>query len=129
MAGSFYSVKKAYGHVFAEGIWYFTTSEDTKCAEGFWKPKGETCVIFRTSSVIGSRTTLEFYEATTPNVLKTDWVMQQYIITQKEKSQNSKAMVFYELISYIPFFADVFLHPTCLSTAGLVGYAGLRFTL
>lgn len=110
-------------------VWFLTSSEDTKFAEGFWKPKGEPNEIFTNSSITGWRTTFEFYEGTTPHVLKTDWVLQQYKITQKGQSKNIKPMVFNEPNSYIFFFADIFLHPTCQSTAGLVGYAGLQFTL
>ncbi|XP_034675869.1 NAC domain-containing protein 92-like [Vitis riparia] len=73
-------------------VWYLTSSEDTKFAEGFWKPKGEPYEIFSNSSITGWRTTFEFYEGTTPHVLKTDWVLQQYKITQKGQSKNIKPM-------------------------------------
>lgn len=81
-------------------------------------------MVFRNSSITGWRATLEFYEGTAPHALKTDWVMQQYKITQKGESKDIEPMVFNEPTSYI-LIADVFLHPTCLSTAGLVGFAGL----
>lgn len=76
----------------SDRFWYLTSSEDTKFAEGFWKPKGEPYEIFSNSSITGWRTTFEFYEGTTPHVLKTDWVMQQYKITQKGQSKNIKPM-------------------------------------
>ncbi|XP_059636406.1 NAC domain-containing protein 96-like [Cornus florida] len=74
-----------------DGIWYLIRSEEKKDAEfGFWRTKGEACVIFTNSSIAGWRTTLEFYEGRAPLGQKTNWVMQEYWITHKGACESSK---------------------------------------
>ncbi|KAK6939506.1 NAC domain [Dillenia turbinata] len=73
------------------GIWYLTHSVVDKNAEmGFWKVRGDACRIFTNSSIIGWRTTLDFYMGQVPREHKTDWVMQEYSITLKEQCENVK---------------------------------------
>ncbi|GMP45074.1 hypothetical protein CsSME_00013735 [Camellia sinensis var. sinensis] len=71
-------------------IWCFICSEQKKASEhGFWKPRGEACEIFTNSNIIGWRTTLEFYEGRAPHERRTNWLMQEYSITQKQLHSNS----------------------------------------
>ncbi|XP_075484881.1 uncharacterized protein LOC142524700 [Primulina tabacum] len=54
---------------------------------GFWKPKGRACKIYSNSVINGWRSTLEYYEGKAHDAAQTtDWVMQEYSITQKEIS-------------------------------------------
>ncbi|XAR61799.1 hypothetical protein NMG60_11016317 [Bertholletia excelsa] len=65
-------------------IWYFTSSEQKKDSEhGFWKAKGDACKIFTNSSIDGWRKTLEFYNGQAPYGQRTNWLMQEYRVTQK----------------------------------------------
>ncbi|KAI8014684.1 NAC domain-containing protein 78 [Camellia lanceoleosa] len=71
-------------------IWCFIRSEQKKASEhGFWKARGEACEIFANSNIIGWRTTLEFYEGRAPHERRTNWLMQEYSITQKQLHSNS----------------------------------------
>ncbi|KAA8537666.1 hypothetical protein F0562_027344 [Nyssa sinensis] len=74
-----------------DGVWYFICSEQKKDTEiGSWKAKGEACEIFANAAITGWRTTLEFYEGQAPNGQKTDWIMQEYMISDKGLCENSK---------------------------------------
>ncbi|KAL8166067.1 hypothetical protein V2J09_007566 [Rumex salicifolius] len=65
-----------------EGIWFIVYSKDPKQAEvGIWKAKDDPCQIYTNSSFTGWRTTLEFYKGQSNNSRRTDWVMQDYSIT------------------------------------------------
>ncbi|KAI3762874.1 hypothetical protein L1987_53316 [Smallanthus sonchifolius] len=61
-------------------LWYLCSGvkKDAKC--GFWQETGAPCETFSNSDIIGWRTTLQFYEDL---ARKTDWVMQEYRITEK----------------------------------------------
>ncbi|ONI32747.1 hypothetical protein PRUPE_1G383200 [Prunus persica] len=77
-----------------DGFWYFIHSNENKPTNfGYWRTKGEACRIFSNSSITGWRATLEFYQGQAPNESKTDWVMQEYWLTQKKLSEDSKAKV------------------------------------
>lgn len=83
----------------SEVIWYVVHSEDPKQTElGSWKAKGDPCQLWSESSVVGWRTTLEFYEGRSPDENRTDWVMQEYSISHKgsdkEKACTSLCRVF-----------------------------------
>lgn len=74
-----------------DGVWYLLCSkENTSAQHGQWRAKGETCEIFSNSYIIGWRTTLEFFEGQVPNERKTDWVMQEFRITQKRLYGDKK---------------------------------------
>ncbi|KAI3684808.1 hypothetical protein L6452_34034 [Arctium lappa] len=66
-------------------LWYFCScvKKDAKC--GFWVETGDACEMVSNSTILGSRTTLQFYEGQAPHGRKTDWVMQEYRITEKFK--------------------------------------------
>ncbi|XP_068309602.1 NAC domain-containing protein 83-like isoform X3 [Pyrus communis] len=73
------------------GFWYFIRSSESNPTNiGQWRAKGEASRIFSNSSVYGWRATLEFYQCQTPHETKTNWVMQEYWITQKKSSESSK---------------------------------------
>ncbi|CAL8988734.1 unnamed protein product [Prunus brigantina] len=75
-----------------DGFWYFIHSNENKPTNfGYWRTKGEACRIFSNSSITGWRATLEFYQGQAPHESKTDWVMQEYWLTQKKLSEDSKA--------------------------------------
>jgi len=79
---------------YAEDIWYLLrVKENDDTGLGFWKVKGEACKLFSNSAITGWRTTLEFFEGQVPHERKTDWLMQEYWITQKEHSEKRKAKV------------------------------------
>ncbi|KAL0392002.1 UNVERIFIED_CONTAM: NAC domain-containing protein 78 [Sesamum radiatum] len=74
-----------------EGIWYLVPSNEKKeCVDGFWKAKGESCKIYSNSKITGWRTTLEYYERQVPHGQRTNWLMQEYRITQKELCDKDK---------------------------------------
>lgn len=75
-----------------EDIWYLLrVKENDDTGLGFWKVKGEACKLFSNSAITGWRTTLEFFEGQVPHERKTDWLMQEYWITQKEHIEKRKA--------------------------------------
>ncbi|CAK7347675.1 unnamed protein product [Dovyalis caffra] len=77
---------------YADDIWYLLHSkENDNTGLGFWKVKYEACKLFSNSAITGWRTTLEFFEGRVPYERKTDWLMQEYRITQKAQSEKSKA--------------------------------------
>lgn len=67
-------------------LWYFCSTVKKESDIGFWQETGEPCEIFSNSAISGFRTTLRFYEGNTPHGRKTDWVMQEYRITEKYKT-------------------------------------------
>ncbi|KAK4434491.1 NAC domain-containing protein 76 [Sesamum alatum] len=74
-----------------EGIWYLVQSNEKKeCVDGFWKANGESCKIYSNSKITGWRTTLEYFEGRDPHGQRTDWLMQEYRITQKELCDKDK---------------------------------------
>ncbi|CAN6539426.1 unnamed protein product [Malus baccata var. baccata] len=74
-----------------DGFWYFIrSSESSPTNIGQWRAKGEASRIFSNSSIYGWRATLEFYRGQAPHETKTNWVMQEYWITQKKSSESSK---------------------------------------
>ncbi|KAF9617114.1 hypothetical protein IFM89_033280 [Coptis chinensis] len=76
-------------------ISHYSNSEDPKAAEsGYWKATGECRRIFTNSSIIGSRSTLEFYTGQAPNGMETYWIMQYCRTDQKGHSEIAKAKVF-----------------------------------
>ncbi|PSR99707.1 NAC domain-containing protein [Actinidia chinensis var. chinensis] len=67
-----------------DGIWYLIHPDHNKKSEhGFWRARGEATEIFMNSVIKGWRTTLDFYEGRAPHGQRTNWVMQEYRITQK----------------------------------------------
>lgn len=67
-------------------LWYFCSTVKKESDIGFWQETGEPCEIFSNSAISGFRTTLRFYEGNTAHGRKTDWVMQEYRITEKYKT-------------------------------------------
>ncbi|KAI3513193.1 hypothetical protein L1887_20520 [Cichorium endivia] len=65
------------------GLWYFCSEVKKESEFGFWVETGEPCEIFSNSVIHGFRTTLRFYEGRVPHGGKTDWVMEEYRITEK----------------------------------------------
>ncbi|XP_031254813.1 NAC domain-containing protein 26-like [Pistacia vera] len=75
-----------------DGLWFLVPYKDKTIAQnGHWKAKGEACEIFSNSVITGWRTTLEFYEVQNQHERKTDWVMQEFRITQKKWCESKKA--------------------------------------
>ncbi|CAN1835873.1 NAC domain-containing protein 78 [Linum perenne] len=74
-------------------IWYFISKsvENKDTGKGFWKMKGESLKLFTDSMITGWRSTLEYYEGEEPKGLKTDWLMQQYWVSEKDIGESSKA--------------------------------------
>lgn len=78
-----------------DGLWFLVPYKDKKIVQhGHWKEKGEACEIFSNCVITGWRTTLEFYEGQDPHERKTNWVMQEFRITQKKWCESKKAEVF-----------------------------------
>ncbi|KAL2489447.1 NAC transcription factor 29-like [Forsythia ovata] len=74
-----------------DGIWFLVPSSETKETDcGFWKSKGDDCEIYSNSLITGWRTTLEFFEGQAPHGQRTDWLMQEYRVTQKALCNKSK---------------------------------------
>ncbi|GAV59631.1 NAM domain-containing protein, partial [Cephalotus follicularis] len=77
---------------FADGMWYFVCREEkVATVHGVWIAKGEACELFSNSFIIGRMTTLDYYEGQVPHGHKTNWVMQEFKITEKRQSKNSNA--------------------------------------
>ncbi|KAG9137089.1 hypothetical protein Leryth_011919 [Lithospermum erythrorhizon] len=76
-----------------EGIWYLLHSDEKKETElGSWKEKGEACRIYENSKITGWRTTREFFQGPPLALKKTDWVIQEYKITQNKQCEQNKLM-------------------------------------
>lgn len=81
-----------------DGVWYIMHSNVNKENDfGFWEVKEEASEVFRNSSIIGWRRTLEFVEFVDYPEKRTDWVMQEYRMTQKgqyvtDKEKELRAM-------------------------------------
>lgn len=74
-----------------EGIWYLVDANEKKdSVYGFWKDKGETCKIYSNSSIFGWRASLEYFEGQAPHEQRTDWLMHEHKITQKELNYKDK---------------------------------------
>ncbi|CAI0435402.1 unnamed protein product [Linum tenue] len=74
-------------------VWYLIekSMENNKNTEtGFWKVKGEALKLFTNAAFTGWRSTLEYYEGQDPSVLKTDWLMQQYWVTETDLNDSGK---------------------------------------
>ncbi|GJS49670.1 no apical meristem protein [Tanacetum coccineum] len=71
-------------------LWYLCSgvNKDAEC--GYWFETGESREIFSNSAIIGYRTTLQYYEGRLPHGRKTDWVMQEYKITDKCNNNMKK---------------------------------------
>ncbi|KAL8466607.1 hypothetical protein ACS0TY_035600 [Phlomoides rotata] len=70
-----------------EGIWYLVDSNEKKeSAHGFWKARGEACMVYSDDTISGWRTTLEYFEGTAPDGQITDWLMEEYGITKMKFS-------------------------------------------
>lgn len=82
--------------VYAGCSWFLIHSNENKDnKDGFWKTRGEPFKIFSNSGISGWRSTFEFYEGKAPHRYKTDWVMQEYSITQRGLCEGTNAKVFY----------------------------------
>ncbi|KAL7081581.1 hypothetical protein ACP275_14G048900 [Erythranthe tilingii] len=81
-----------------EGTWYLVhPNEKKESVYGFWKAKEETREIYSNSVFIGWKTTLEYFEGQIPHGKRTDWLMQEYAITQnktcdKDEQKESKLL-------------------------------------
>lgn len=75
---------------------------------GFWKVKEEGLEVFKNSSITGWRRTLEFFEFVDYPEKKTDWLMQEYSITQKGECGADKEKVFF--MNYSDFSIRLFAH-------------------
>ncbi|XP_073276688.1 NAC domain-containing protein JA2L-like [Primulina huaijiensis] len=74
-----------------EGIWYLVDANEKKdSVYGFWKDKGEACEIYSNSSIFGWRASLEYFEGQAPYGQRTDWLMHEHKITQKEPFYKDK---------------------------------------
>lgn len=74
-----------------EGIWYLVDANEKKdSVYGFWKDKGEACKIYSNSSIFGWRVSLEYFEGQAPHGQRTDWLMHEHKITQKELCYKDK---------------------------------------
>ncbi|CAI0425483.1 unnamed protein product [Linum tenue] len=74
-------------------IWYLiekSMDKDKETETGLWKVKGEALKLFTNAAITGWRSTLEYYEGQSPSVLKTDWLMQQYWVTETNLDGSSK---------------------------------------
>ncbi|KAI3762875.1 hypothetical protein L1987_53317 [Smallanthus sonchifolius] len=69
-------------------LWYLCSGvkKDAEC--GSWVQTGDACEIFSNSAILGSRTTLQFYEGRAPDGRKTNWVMQEYRITERRDNET-----------------------------------------
>ncbi|KAI3513194.1 hypothetical protein L1887_20521 [Cichorium endivia] len=67
-------------------LWYLCSVVKKESEFGFWVETGNPCEIFSNSAIHGFRNTLNFYEGRAPQGRKTDWVMQEYRITEKCKT-------------------------------------------
>ncbi|KAL3505267.1 hypothetical protein ACH5RR_035108 [Cinchona calisaya] len=74
------------------GLWYLVHNTEKKETNkyGFWREKEAACEIFTSSSIRGRRTTLEFIEFQDAREQTTNWVMQEYNITEKGLCGNDK---------------------------------------
>jgi hypothetical protein len=107
--------------VYADGIWFLMHSNENKDnKDGFWKTKGEPRKIFSSSEISGWRSTFEFYVGQAPHGYKTDWVMQEYRISQRGLSEGTNAKVLYGICQNYCCFLFVII-PSFHSTASLVG--------
>lgn len=88
-------------------MWYFSKVTKTDAENGFWRSTGEACEIYSTSTIIGLRKTLRFYEGRAPAGQKTNWMMQEYTTTEKYSS-NLVCTLFYipnaPIVKHIPSY-------------------------
>lgn len=66
--------------------------KDAEC--GFWLETKAAREIFSNSVILGFRTTFQFYEGRAPHGQKTDWVMQEYTITEKCNNNTKVSTLF-----------------------------------
>lgn len=101
----------------AEGIWYLVDSNEKKeSAHGFWKARGEACMVYSDDKISGWRTTLEYFEGTAPNGQITDWLMQEYGITKNKFSAKDMPKVLETMILAIFMLSlmyYIFIIPNC----------------
>ncbi|KAK9066691.1 hypothetical protein SSX86_014014 [Deinandra increscens subsp. villosa] len=81
-------------------VWYFWSGSKTDTKIGFWRSKGEACELYKTSLIIGSRKTLEFYEGLAHDGQKTNWIMQEYTTTETYTNNQDPGAL------YRVFFVD-----------------------
>ena len=67
----------------AADLWYLWSGVKKDAEFGFWQETEAPCETFSNSTIIGSRTTLQFYEGRASHSRKTGWMMQEYTITEK----------------------------------------------
>lgn len=80
--------------------WYFFSHKDKKyptgtrtnraTAAGFWKATGRDKIIFMDFKRIGMRKTLVFYTGRAPHGQKTEWIMHEYRLDDKEKLHTNE---------------------------------------
>lgn len=121
-------------------LWYLCSgvNKDAEC--GYWLETGEAHEIFSNSAIIGYRTTLHYYEGRVPHGRKTDWVMQEYKITDKcnnnmKKDHRSLCRVFLadgkrspcgHFIANIDVKISINLGPTTVSNMNSRGHDSTR---
>lgn len=87
-------MRKKCSMLLAEGIWYLVDANEKKDSDyGFWKDKGEACKIYSNSSIFGWRASREYFEGQAPHEQRTDWLMHEHKITQKELNYKDKPNV------------------------------------
>ncbi|URE33240.1 NAC domain-containing protein [Musa troglodytarum] len=80
--------------------WYFFSHKDKKyptgtrtnraTAAGFWKATGRDKVICSSIKRIGMRKTLVFYKGRAPHGQKSDWIMHEYRLDDREEATNQE---------------------------------------
>ncbi|KAI3686047.1 hypothetical protein L1987_79717 [Smallanthus sonchifolius] len=87
--------------------WFFFSPRDRKypnggrssraTRNGYWKATGKDRVIKRRSSSVGVKKTLVYYQGRAPSGLRTDWVMHEYTMDEKELKRCPVAQEHYVL--------------------------------
>ncbi|KAF5183829.1 Nac domain, partial [Thalictrum thalictroides] len=81
--------------------WYFFNRRERKypkgsrasrqTAHGYWKITGRDRNITYNSQIVGSKKTLVFYRGRAPSARRTDWVIQEYTLDQRELENSPDA--------------------------------------
>lgn len=87
-----------------EKEWYFFSLRDRKyptglrtnraTESGYWKTTGKDKEIFRAGVLVGMKKTLVFYRGRAPRGEKSNWVMHEYRLENKNHFRPSKVSVY-----------------------------------